>query len=319
MNAIISIFFTIFFFELLQRKKDIPTIAVPLTILGAILPLGDYAYRLFRSQPLFFSCEVIFQSFVYQGVFWSIIVVYHWIVTRDFRKSFQFYLPLWGLCWYAFFSVLGTDGIPFFYPLSTFHMELGFVKDSYLILLVPISLVWITKKWSRLSLYIISWISFSYLAVFLIFASGFRIIIINSLAELDGSSGDISIIPANYYRTEWRIVSKDQDKYYSYRYKLFGGLQNNPQSQTRFDDFELMQNVLFHPVIHCLYFHGYENPIAKIEIQKEKRFIQFNEFVPASELFKIDKLVIIQNRSGRIVDIQINYRFLNWKSITFHL
>ena len=319
MNVVVSIVFIIFFFEMLRRKRNVSSLPVFLTVFGAVLPLGDYVTRFFRSLPLFHSCDTVFQSFPYQGIFWSIAVAYCWIATRDFKRSLVFYLPLLGLGFYAFFSILGTDSVPFFFPLSNFGVGLGLVKEGYLIVLIPISLLWMTKRWLRLSLSAIGWLSFSYLTTFVLLMAILRTVISNSLVEPIGNLEEITIVPANHYHTEWIIVAKSRDRYYSDRYKLFAGLQNDLQTQPKFDDFESMQNILLHPAIHCLYFRAFKHPIAKIDIRKERLFVQFNEFVPLNELFGIDKLVVIQNRSGQIVDFQVNYRFLYRKSATFRL
>ncbi len=281
--------------------------------------MGDYIYRFFKSEPLIHSCEVLFQSFIYQWAFWTLIVFYHWLVYRNLKSSLRFYLPLVGLGCYALFSILSTESVPFLYPLTSASTTFNLMKPGYLVLLIPISLVWFTRKWTKLSLLSLGCFSFLFLAGFLIAISATVAVIENSLTEPFTNSERLSILPGNHFYSEWHVVAVGQGKYHFDRYELFRGLKNDLRTRREFEDFELTQNILLNPLIHCIYYHSFKNPVASIDIQKEKLILDIAELIPSNDLFEVENLVMIQNKSGQIVNLQVNYRLFYWFHPSVHI
>ncbi len=142
---------------------------------------------------------------------------------------------------------------------------------------------------------------------------GIRGAIKSTLPEPFNKSSKVDIRPIDHFHTKWVVISDIQDKYYLSTYQVFKGWNEEIDNLPKYQDIDLVQNLLMNPRIRYLYFNVFNNPILNIEIQREKLYLEMIEPVPSFDLFWSHTVKIILNNSGQIKAYQIEDKFLNWK------
>jgi hypothetical protein len=320
MNVIISALALKFFFEHLGSNRiDVSTRLKVITYLGLLSPLGDYVIRFFNAEPLTQNTPVFFQSFFYQVIFWSFMVLFNWVIFRDLKRAVRYYSPVLGLAVYSLFTVFSTSKTPFLYPLIKTGVSFNLVNSGYLFPLGVLILFWIFKKVFTQKTKLINWAALSFMAVFVIFSLGTIGAIKNTLPEPFNKSEKIDIRPDNHFHTKWKIISNYQDKYYISTYQIIRGWEVEIQNQIKYQDIDLVQNLLMNPKIRSLYFNVFKNPVLNIEIQRENLYLEVVEPAHSFDLFWSHSAKIVLNNSGQIKTFQIKYNFLYWNILTINI
>ncbi|MBU2513364.1 hypothetical protein KJ966_18645 [bacterium] len=307
MNSLICLLTVFHILALVQQKVFIAKGKRRLVYLGIVLPLGDYVLRFFLGELWFYSGNLIFHSFFYQGLFWCIVVLLFWIYSRDLRSSIKFLLPLSGLGFYYICSLFSTDELFFGAPFFSGSFHLDWISSGYLIPSVFALFLWLIKRWSEMSVKTISRLSLCVLAAFIIIAGIIRFKAENAAAEKVENYNALSIMPANSLLTEWSVVFYADKSYYSQRFHFVQGWQGQPEKAEAFDNFAVAQKVLNNPSIRRVYLYGFKNPIIKIEFQNEALFVTISEFKPLIDFLWIKQIKIIHSRSNQVVDMNVQY------------
>lgn len=307
MNSVICFISAFHFFKLIQRKKFIKRKTRLLIYIGTIMPLGDYLLRLIRGDLWFFSGELIFHSFFFQSLFWTVIAFLYWVYAKDFKKALRAYFPLVGLLFYALFTFFSTEHLNFLSPFLNTTANIDWVNAGYIIPLIIVGLLWITKKWSELSTSAISKLSLLSLAMFMILVGFIRGNVVRDLVDDLRLAETISITPANSLQTEWNVVAYKDRRYFIGRYHFVQGWLGKIKEESAFDDFQISQNILRDPSIRGLYFNAFKNPVIKTELQNETISITISELIPSIEFLWVKEVQMVKNRSGRIMDLNVSY------------
>ena len=320
MNVFIAALALKFLFEHLNSIRINVTIRIKvITYLGLLSPLGDYVIRYVNAEPLTQNTPIFFQSYIYQILFWSFIVCFNWVMFRDLKRALRYYSPVLGLTIYSLFTIFSTSQTPFLYPLFNKSISFNLINSGYLLPLGVLILLWILKKFLTQKAKLINWLALSFMALFVFFTMGTLGAIKSSLPEPFNKSEKVDIRPANHFHTRWIVVSDLQDKYYISNYQVLKGWEEEIQNQLKYQDIDLVQNLLMNPRIRSLYFNVFNNPILNIEIQRENLYMEIIEPVMSSELFWCDSAKIVLNNSGQIKTFQIKYKFLNWHVLTTNI
>jgi len=319
MNVIITVFTIYFAFEFFKPKVKVSTRFKVITYLGALSPLGDYIYRFLSAKPIILSQPVFFQSFIYQGLFWSCIVIFNWVTFRDRIRAIRYYSPMLSLMIYSLFCILSTDRIPFIYPIISDGFSLALIKPGYL----PVSALFVflgfLKRVNRVDQRKISISAFTCLLLFIVYCIGVKLAIRGTVNEPYSTARSYQVFPINQLHTNWGVVTSTHGKYYTASYKVLQGWQNDNQILPEFEDFDLVQNLLLNFRIYKLYFYVFKNPVVKLEIQRESLYLDISELIPLNDLLWVSQVKITQNHLGQIIAYQINYKFLSWNILALTL
>ena len=317
MNVIIAAIALKFFFEHLNSIRiDVTTRIKVITYFGLLSPLGDYIIRYVNAEPLTQNTPIIFQSYIYQILFWSFIVLFNWVIFRDHKRALRYYSPVLGLTIYSLFTIFSTSKTPFLYPLFKKSISFNLINSGYLFPLGILILLWILKKVFTRKTKLMNWIALSFMGLFVLFTMGTLGAIKSSLPEPFNKSTKVDIRPANHFHTRWVVISDFQDKYYISRYQVLKGWDEEIENRIKYQDIDLVQNLLMNPKIRSLYFNVFNNPILNIEIQRENLFLNVIKPAPSFDLFWSDSAMIVLNNSGQIKTFRITYKFLNWTVLT---
>lgn len=320
MNVIISALALKFFFEHLDSNQiNVKTRIKVITFLGLLSPLGDYIIRYFNAEPLTQNTPIFFQSFFYQIIFWSFIVFFNWVIYRDMKRASRYYSPILGLGVYSLFTIFSTSKTPFLYPLVKTGIAFNLVNSGYIFPLGVLILFWIFKRIFAKKAKLINWTALGFMTVFVLFALGTMGAIKNTLPEPFNKSEKIDIRPDDHLHTQWKIISNFHDKYYISTYQIFKGWAPEIQNQIKYQDIDLVQNLLMNPKIRSLYFNVFKNPILNIEIQRENLYLEVIEPAPSFDLFWTRSATIVLNKSGQIKTFQVQYNFLYWNILTINI
>lgn len=307
MNSLIC-FLTVFHaVKLFQRRWFVSRKVRRLIFLGIFLPLSDYILRIILGELWFYSGNLVFHSFFYQMLFWSVLALLYWVKTREIESAIVFFFPVLGLFFYFLFSLLSTESLRFFTPFSDFTFHLGWINAGYFVPTVLALFLWGIKRWSEMSVENISRISLSVFAVFLITSGIVWNNAIGDMEKVAKGSELIRIKPSNSLHTEWDVTSYQNRVFKSGKYHFVQGWQGKMESVEAFGDFNLAQNVLLDPYIRSLYLKGFKNPILDVEIQNEVLKITIRELNPSIELLWLKQIQILKNDSGQIIDTTVNY------------
>ncbi|MCP4757015.1 MAG: hypothetical protein GY866_39635 [Proteobacteria bacterium] len=307
MNTIICIFSVYYFFKLVDKRISIGIGSKVLIYMGILMPIGDYVFRLVLGEIWFHTSGLIFHSFFYQGLFWSISALLFWVYRRDVKGAGRLLLPLVGLSIYALFTILGTESVAFLGPITLYSIHLDWIGSGYLIPLAVYILLLISKKWSDLSLYAIGRLSLGFLFLFFIYVGIVRYNIERSLDDSFQRHGSIVITPANSLQTVWNAVVKENNHYLSRKYHFIRGWQGEIQKHQISNDFEISQSVLLDPLVRLLYQNALKNPMLNADIQNEVLKVEISELFPSIEPLWIAKIKITKNRSGQLLDFSVDY------------
>jgi hypothetical protein len=320
MNVIISALVLKFFFEYLNSIRIDVTMRIKvITYFGLLSPLSDYIIRYINAKPLTQNSPIFFQSFVYQILFWSFIVFFNWVIFRDLKRSIRYYSPVLGLTIYSLFTIFSTSKTPFLYPILKRSISFNLVNSGYLLPLGILILLWIFKKVLTRKTKLVNWAALTFLALFIIFTMGTMGAIKSTLPEPFNKSEKVDIRPANHFHTKWMVISDFQGKYYLATYQVLKGWEKEIQNRIKYQDIDLVQNLLMNPKIRSLYFNVFNNPILNIEIQRENLYLEMFEPAPSFDLFWSNSAKIVLNNSGQIKTFQIRYKFLNWNALTMNI
>lgn len=278
-----------------------------LVYLGIFLPVGDYILRLILGELWFSSGDLVFHSFIYQAMFWSMVSLIYWVYNRDLKGALEFYIPLAGLFLYWLFSLFSTESLYFLAPFHIESFHLNWINAGYFIPTMIALALWGIKKWSEMSNQMISKIS---LACLLLFLGLGGIIWNNAKGSLEERFGNVQLVhvsPANNLQTEWQVVSYDKGVYHSSKYHFVQEWQGDVERTEGFDDFEAAQSILMDPVVMGVYKNSFKNPVLTQEIQSEVSVITIKELNPSIELFWLKEVQILKNRSGQIIDFNVQY------------
>lgn len=307
MNVIIC-FLTVFHvLRLIERRIFVPKTTRRLIYLGIFLPLADYILRIFLGELWFFSGNLVFHSFIYHGIFWSVVALLYWVYSRDPAAALRFYFPLAGLFVYWVFSVFSTEHLCFFAPLSDNCLAFDWIGAGYIVPMIVALFFWSIKRWSEMSTVNIARISLSVLVVFIALAGIVRYNARSDLTEELKNGRYITILPANILQTEWNVTSYYRGEYLIARYHFAQGWIDDPETVEAFNEFDIAQTVLLDPSVHKLYRMGFKNPIVNVEIQNEILSFTITESKPSAELMWLKEARIIKNRSGQIMDFTAQY------------
>ncbi len=307
MNSLICLLTVFHILSLVQQKVFIAKRMRRLVYLGIILPLGDYIIRFFLGEIWFYSGNLIFHSFFYQGLFWCIVTLLYWVYSKDFRSALKYLLPLLGLAFYLIFSLFSTDNLFFGAPFFSNSFHLDWINSGYLIPSAFALFLWSIKRWSEMSVKTISRLSLGMLAAFMILAGVIRVNAENAAAEKMNDYKAISIVPANILLTEWRVVFYSDESYFVQQFHFVQGWQGKLEQVDAFNDVAVAQKVLGHPSIRRMYLYGFKNPVMNIEFQNEVLSIIITELKPSIEFLWIRQVTIVHSRSGQLVDMDVQY------------
>lgn len=320
MNVIIAALALKFYFDYLNAIRfDISTRIKTISYFGLLSPLGDYIIRYLSAEPITQNTPVIFQSLVYQTLFWSFIVLFNWVVYRDIKRAIRYYSPVGGVVIYSLFTIFSTSKTPFLYPLVKSSLSFNLISSGYLLPLTVLIFFWILKNVLPAKVKLINWAALTFMILYFIFSMGVRGVIKSTLPEPFNKTETVDIRPVNQFNTKWAIISNVEDRYYLTTYKVFEGWGVEIDQQFKYHDIDLVQNILMNPKIRSLYFNVFSNPILNIDIQREHLYLEMVEPVPSFDLFWSHSAKIILNNSGQITTYQINYKLLNWKVLTLNI
>jgi len=306
MNVIIAALTLKFLFEHLSSIRiDVTTRIKVITYFGLLSPLGDYIIRYVNAVPLTQNTPIFFQSYIYQISFWSFIAFFNWVIFRDLKRALRYYSPVLGLMIYTLFTIFSTSKTPFLYPLFNRSIAFNLINSGYLFPLGILILLWIFKKILTRKTKLINWLALGFMALFVLFTMGTLGAIKTSLPEPFNKSEKVDIRPANHFHTRWIVIGDFQDKYYISNYQVLRGWEEEIQSRLKYQDIDLVQNLLMNPKIRSLYFNVFNNPILNIEIQRENLYLEVIKPAPSFDLFWSDSAKIVLNNSGQIKTFQI--------------
>ena len=283
-----------------------------LIYLGAVAPVGDYILRLVLGEIWFQTSGLIFHSVIYQGLVWSLFALLHWVYWRNIRQAVNCLLPLLGLLAYTVFTILSTEAMPFFAPLSHAKVSFNLVNAGYLIPMVLAIMLRTTIKWIRLNNLIVSRISLSILLIFIVSMGLAQLNIKRTSSNVFSTTSELTIIPTGILPYSWAVVSLQDFQYQVGRYNLFKGWDKEIDTKHAFLNFKMAQNALLDPRIFLIYVSAFKNPVISASIQNETMMVDISELTPYSELWWVDRLQIIINKTGQFVDYNIDYRTLQF-------
>ena len=291
-----------------EVKRPISTKSSILIILGIIAPLGDYILRIILGEIWFQTSGLVFHSFIYHGLLWGVMALLHWVYQRNIRQAVIWLLPLTGLFTYFIFTVLSTEALPFFSPLSDIRLSLNWVNSGHLIPLILAVAFWITKKWTHLNRVLISRVSLGIFLVYIISMGTIQINIKRMLAETPIQNSMVNITPARFLPLDWDVVTYANNHYQVRRYQLVNGWIDEVLEPDAFHNFDMSQNALRDPKIFRIVSSAFKNPVISTTIQNETMMVEISEVVPSSEILWIDNLQLIINRTGQLVDYHVDFR-----------
>ncbi len=307
MNSLICLLSAFHVLALLQTRLFISKVTKRLIYLGILLPLGDYILRFILGEIWFYSGDLIFHSFFYQGLFWLILAVLYWIYNHRIGPSIRILSPLLGLSFYFLFSLFTTESLNFFAPLFDIRIHWGWIYSGYLIPTVFALLLWLNKVFSKMTVLTISRFSLIMLVAFVAFAGIIRNNASNAVAQFKNDNAVVSLLPANSLLTEWHAIIYQNKNYQIRRYHFVQGWQGALEEQEAFRAFDDSQYALLHPSIRNLYRFGFRNPTIRVYFENETVLVTITELKPLIDFLWIKKVEIKQNHSGQIVDLEIFY------------
>jgi len=291
-----------------EIKYSVPRKSSLLIYVGVLAPLGDYILRIFLGEIWFQTSGLIFHSFAYHVLFWGLIALLHWVYWRNIKQAITWLVPLLGLLLYAIFSTFSTEMNPFLAPFSKSSVSLNWVNAGYLIPLILIAILWITKKWNRLSRLAISRISLSIVLLFVVFFGAVQMNIKRMVTDSFTQTRNINITPANFVPLDWDVVAYQENRYQVSHYNLIKGWRREANDKDAFHNFEMSQSILLNPRIFQIYSTTFKNPVISTSVQNETMMIEISELIPSSEILWVDNLQLIINRTGQIIDYNVDYR-----------
>jgi|GEM_PF-1949590 len=308
MNILIS-FFTVFHcLGITQKRIPLTFKSRGLLLLGTLLPAGDYLLRLIQGEMHFQNGNWYFHSFLYQAVFWTVSVLLYWVHSRNLRKACRFFLPLVGLFCTLLFSLMGSEGIPFFTPISYNRLQLDLFNIGFLLpVLVCIGLL-LLQLLLKFPPAITNWCAIGYILFFLASSLVIRSTLDKALTRPFREAKQVSMYPANFSQTRWYVVAVDREKYLIGQYHLFQGWLGKASTLDQFSDLNLSQQVLQDPFIRNLYLHSFRLPRVEVSIQNNLFQIVLSEPLAFTDLFGIKKIKITKKRSGQILDFVVHYQ-----------
>lgn len=277
---------------------------------GICMPIGDYILRLALGEIWFRTSGLIFHSFIYQGIFWGILALLHWVYWKDFKRAGRLFFPIIGLILYALFTALSTENVTFFAPITSQSFHLDWVISGYFIPLALAILLMITKRWTRLSLQTTGIIALCFLVIYTASMGLMNFYIHQTLNSSLAESVIVNITPANSLQTKWNITVYQQNRYKIKQYHIIEGWLEEIEEVTAFEDSSLSQKLLLDPVIFSLFVNAFTNPVIYTRIQNEILKVEISEMIPLSELLWVNKIQITKNRSGQTLSINVHYRSL---------
>jgi hypothetical protein len=307
MNSLISVLTVLHLLKLAESRFQISKSTRNLLFAGMLLPIGDYIIRFIRGDGWFFSGNLIFHSFIYQGLFWAVVSLLCWVYFREFHKSIKLLIPLLGLGIYLLFSIPATEYLTFFSPFSTLSYQANWVNSGYFVPTLVALLLWASRRWSDFSTKTVSRISLAILVLFLLQSGAIHNRIENNLPEAFRKADSISATSANLLMTEWNVVACVDGNYKAVRYHFVQGFREDVQEIKVYLHDEIVQNALLSPPVRNLFLFGFKNPVLNIEIQNEVSKIVISEAKPLVDLVWNKQADVIRNRSGRVIDLSMQY------------
>ncbi len=307
MNSLICLLTLIHFFKLTESRLKITRFSRMLIYVGVLLPLGDYVIRLILGDFWFFSGKLIFHSYLYQGIFWGVLALLHWVSHRDVRRSLRYLLPLAGFTCYLFFGLISTEHLAFFSPISNYSINIGLMNSGFFVPTIVALLLWGTKKWSDFSAVTISRISLIVLVLLFVQSAVIQNRARGNLTSELREAQPIRIAASDLLMTEWNVVGSIDGVYKTGRYHFVQGFRGKIEEPEANLHDDAIQNALLSPSIRNLFLFGFKNPVMTVEVQNEVSKVTISELMPLVDLLWIDRAELTRNRSGQVIDYSITY------------
>lgn len=308
MNIIISLFFLYYLLDL--GGKKISGFSRGLLFLGTLLPIGDIVLRFTLGELWYYNSRILFHSMVWQVVFWAGLALLYWIYTRNSKIARRLLLPIVGFSVYVLIAILGGEKIHLLAPFSDWRPNFGGFVTGYWISAVCFLALFGLRYWKTIGSRVISAVAIGIFFSHLLYSGGSWLYLRNELKNASTALETMSLFPMDYGQIHWGIVGMNENVYQLKRFHIYNGVQEVLSTKKQLNDVDLSQVAFLDPFVRNMYLYAFKHPVMEVSVQNETFKIEISELFPLLDLFRLKSVRFVKNRTGNIVDMEVEYDFL---------